>query len=63
MAITNTIVEGGNTTKGVEGDRGGPKIYRIVQRYLGPAKMVQSSPKICEVVQSFLVMDIVMREY
>jgi hypothetical protein len=40
MAITNTIGEGGNTMKGVEGDRGGPKIYRIVQRYFGPAKIV-----------------------
>jgi hypothetical protein len=27
MAITNTIGEGGNTTKDVKGDRGGPKIY------------------------------------
>jgi hypothetical protein len=63
MAITNTIGEGGDSTKGVEGDRRGLKIYRIVQRYFGPAKMIQSSPKICEVVQSFLVMDIVMREY
>jgi hypothetical protein len=30
MAITNTIGEGGDTMKGAEGDRGGPKIYRIV---------------------------------
>jgi hypothetical protein len=30
MAITNTVGEEGNTTKGVKGDRGGPKIYRIV---------------------------------
>jgi hypothetical protein len=30
MAITNTIGDGGNTRKGVEGDRGGPKIYRVV---------------------------------
>jgi hypothetical protein len=30
MAITNTIGEGGNTTKGIEGDRGGLKIYRVV---------------------------------
>jgi hypothetical protein len=40
MAITNTVGEGGNTTKGVEGDRRGPKIYRIVQRYFGPVKIV-----------------------
>jgi hypothetical protein len=40
MAITNTIGEGGNTTKGVEKDRGDPKIYRVVQRYLRPVKMV-----------------------
>jgi hypothetical protein len=30
MAITNTIGERGNTMKGVEGDRGGPKIYIVV---------------------------------
>jgi hypothetical protein len=30
MAITNTIVEGGDTTKDVGGDRGGPKMYIIV---------------------------------
>jgi hypothetical protein len=30
MAITNTIGEGGDTTKGVEGDRRGPKIYIVV---------------------------------
>jgi hypothetical protein len=30
MAITNTVEERGNTMKGVEGDRRGPKIYRIV---------------------------------
>jgi hypothetical protein len=54
MAITNTIGEGGgDTTKGVEGDRRGPKIYIVVQRYFGPAKIVQNSPKICEVVRSF----------
>jgi hypothetical protein len=47
MAITNTVGEGGNTTKGAEGDRGGPKIYIVVQRYIGPAKIVRSSPKIC----------------
>ena len=58
MAITNTIGEGGNTTKGVEGDRGCLKMYRVVRRYLGPAKMVRSGPKICEVFQSRLVMDI-----
>jgi hypothetical protein len=63
MAITNTIGKGEDSTKDVEGDRGGPKIYIVVQRYSGPAKMVRSSPKICEVVRSFLVMDIVMREY
>jgi hypothetical protein len=28
MAITNTIGEGGDSTKGVKGDRRGPKIYR-----------------------------------
>jgi hypothetical protein len=50
MAITNTIGKGGNTVKGVEGDRGGLKIYVVVQRYLEPAKMVQNSPKICKVV-------------
>jgi hypothetical protein len=50
MAITNTVREGGNTTKDVRGDRGGPKMYIVVQRYLGPAKMVQSGPKICEVI-------------
>jgi hypothetical protein len=27
MAITNIAGEGGNTTKGVEGDRRGPKIF------------------------------------
>jgi hypothetical protein len=63
MAITNTVGEGGNTTKDVRGDRGGPKMYIVVQRYLGPVKMVQSGPKICEVIRSFLVMDIVKREY
>jgi hypothetical protein len=63
MAITNTVGEGGNTTKGVEGDRGCPKMYRVVRRYFGPAKIVRSSPKICEVVRSFLVMDIRTREY
>jgi hypothetical protein len=40
MAITNTIGDGGDSTKGAEWNRGGPKIYRIVRRYLGPAKMV-----------------------
>jgi hypothetical protein len=40
MAITNTVGEGGNTTKGFEGDRGGLKIYRVVRRYLEPVKMV-----------------------
>jgi hypothetical protein len=40
MAITNTVGEGGNTMKGVEGDRGGLKIYRVVQRYFGPVKIV-----------------------
>jgi hypothetical protein len=50
MIITNTVGEGGNTMKDVKGNRGGPKIYRVVQRYLGPVKIVQSSPKICEVV-------------
>jgi hypothetical protein len=63
MAITNTVGEGGDSTKGVEGDRGGPKVYIVVQRYLGPVKMVRSSLKICKVVQRFLVMDIVTREY
>jgi hypothetical protein len=63
MAITNTVGDGGDTTKGAEGDRGGPKIYIVVQRYFGPAKIVRNSPKICEVVRSFLVMDIGMREY
>jgi hypothetical protein len=50
MAITNTIWEGENSMKGVKGDRGGLKIYWVVRRYLGPAKMVQNSPKICKVV-------------
>jgi hypothetical protein len=50
MAITNTIGEGGNTTKGVEGDRGGLKIYRIAQRYFRPVKIVQNSLKVCEVI-------------
>jgi hypothetical protein len=63
MAITNTIGDGGNTMKGVEGDRGCPKMYIVVRRYFGPAKIVRNSPKICEVVRSFLVMDIVTREY
>jgi hypothetical protein len=27
MAITNTVEDGGDTTKDVKGDRGGPKIY------------------------------------
>jgi hypothetical protein len=40
MAITNTIGEGGNTMKGAEGDRGGLKIYIVVRRYFGPAKIV-----------------------
>jgi hypothetical protein len=40
MAITNTVGEGGDTTKGDKGDREGLKIYRVVRRYLGPAKMV-----------------------
>jgi hypothetical protein len=40
MAITNTIGEGGNTTKGVKGVRRGLKIYRIVGGYFGPAKIV-----------------------
>jgi hypothetical protein len=40
MAITNTVGEGGNTTKGVEGERGGPQIYIVVRRCLGPAKIV-----------------------
>jgi hypothetical protein len=31
MAITNTVGEGGNTTKGAEGDRGGPKIFRTCE--------------------------------
>jgi hypothetical protein len=30
MAITNTVGEGGDTTKGVEGDRGCPKMYIVV---------------------------------
>jgi hypothetical protein len=30
MAITNTIGEEGDTMKGVERDRGGPKIYIVV---------------------------------
>jgi hypothetical protein len=63
MAITNTVGDGGNTMKGAEGDRGGPKIYIVVRKYFGPAKTVRNSLKICEVVRSFLVMDIVMREY
>jgi hypothetical protein len=50
MAITNTVGDGGDTTKGVKGDRGGLKIYIVVQRYLGPAKIVRNSLKICEVV-------------
>ena len=58
MAITNTVGEGGDTMKDVEGDRGGPKIYIVVRRYLGPAKIVRSGPKICEVFRSSLVMDI-----
>ena len=58
MAITNTVGEGGDTTKDVEGNRGGLKIYRVIRRYLGPAKMVQSGPKICKVFRSRLVMDI-----
>jgi hypothetical protein len=45
MAIINTVGEGGDSMKGVKGDRGGPKIYIVVQRFLGPAKMVQSSLK------------------
>jgi hypothetical protein len=53
MAITNTVGEGANTTKGVKGDRGCPKMYRVVRRYFGPAKIVRNSPKICEVVRSF----------
>jgi hypothetical protein len=60
MAITNTVGGGGNnmkegenTTKGAKGDRGGPKIYIVVRRYFRPAKIVRSSPKICEVVRSF----------
>jgi hypothetical protein len=40
MAITNTVREGGDATKGVEGDRGCPKIYIVVQRYFGPVKIV-----------------------
>jgi hypothetical protein len=63
MAITNTVGDGGDTAKGAEGDRGGPKIYIVVRRYFGPVKTVQNSPKICEVVRSFLVMDIATREY
>jgi hypothetical protein len=63
MATTNTIEEGGKTTKGAKGDRGGLKIYIVVRRYFRPAKIVQRSPKICKVVQSFLVMNIRMREY
>jgi hypothetical protein len=63
MAITNTIGEGGNITKGVKGDRGCPKMYRVVRRYFRPVKIVRNSPKTCEVVRSFLVMDIVTREY
>ena len=62
MAITNTVGKGGNTTKDVEGDRGGPKIYRVVQRYLGPVKMVQSGPKICEDVRSSLAVNIELLE-
>jgi hypothetical protein len=53
MAITNTVGGGGNNTKGVEGDRGCPKMYIVVRRYFGPAKIVRNSPKICEVVRSF----------
>jgi hypothetical protein len=30
MAITNTVGEGGNTMKGVKGDRGCPKMYIVV---------------------------------
>jgi hypothetical protein len=30
MAITNTVGEGGNTMKGVEGDRGCLKMYIVV---------------------------------
>jgi hypothetical protein len=30
MAITSTVGEGGNTRKGVEGDRGCPKMYIVV---------------------------------
>jgi hypothetical protein len=30
MAITNTVGEGGDSTKDAEGDRGGPKIYIVV---------------------------------
>jgi hypothetical protein len=40
MAITNTVGGGGNNTKGVEGDRGCPKMYIVVRRYFGPAKIV-----------------------
>jgi hypothetical protein len=50
MAITNTIKERGETMKGVEEDRGGLKIYRVVWGCLGPAKMVRNGLKICEVV-------------
>jgi hypothetical protein len=40
MAITNTVGKGGNTTKGVEGDRECPKVYIVVRRYFRPAKIV-----------------------
>jgi hypothetical protein len=30
MAITNTVGDGGDSMKGVKGDRGCPKIYMVV---------------------------------
>jgi hypothetical protein len=42
MAITNTAGEGGNTTKGAKGDRGGPKIYIVVRRYICSPKIFRT---------------------
>ena len=39
-AITDTDGKGRDSTKDVEGDRRGPKMYRVVRSYLGLAKML-----------------------
>jgi len=39
-ATTDTNGKGGDGMKDVKGDRGGPKMYRVVRSYLGLAKIL-----------------------